>query len=96
MLILVKAKKDYVEDVETYLNDYREVLLNIYEKQPMDEAKIFASRIETIGNYVCFVQLGANISDLKDSGREEMVRRCQEENERAIDMMERKIALFED
>ena len=96
MLILVKAKEDYVEDVETYLNDYREVLLNIYEKQPMDEAKIFASRIETIGNYVCFVQLGANISDLKDSGREEMVRRCQEENERAIDMMERKIALFED
>ena len=96
MLILVKAKEDYVEDVETYLNDYREVLLNIYEKQPMAEAKCFASRIETIGNYVCFVQLGANISDLKDSGREEMVRRCQEENERAIDMMERKIALFED
>lgn len=91
MMILVKAKEDSIEDVEKYLNDYRELLLKIYENQPQNEAKIFASRIETIREYVCYVQLGADIAGLKDLGRDEMVYYCQQENERALDIMERKI-----
>lgn len=96
MMILVKAKEDSVEDVERYLNEYRELLLKIYESQPQNEAKVFASRIETIQNYVCYVQLGADITALKDMGRDEMVDYCQQENERAIDILERKILSWDE
>lgn len=91
MMILIEAKEDEIETVEKCLNDYREVLLKIYEQQPQNEAKVFASRIEIIDHYVCYVQLGADISFLKDKGREEMVAYCQQANERALDVLEKRI-----
>lgn len=91
MMIIVEAKEDSVEEVEKYLNEYREVLLQIYEEQPQNEAKVFASRIETIQDHVCYVQLGADMMGKEDMGEEEMVRYCQEENERAIDIIEKSI-----
>ena len=91
MMIIIETKEEYLEDVENYLNDYREVLLNIYEKQPQSKAKVFASRIEVIQNYICYVQLGADISPLEMAGEEEMVAYCQHENERALDIIEKKI-----
>lgn len=91
MMILIKAKEDEIETVETYLNDYREMLLNIYEQQPQNKAKVFASRIEIIDNYVCYVQLGADISALEEKGEDEMVAYCQQENERALDILEKRI-----
>lgn len=91
MMILIKAKEDQIETVETYLNEYREVLLNIYEQQPQNKAKVFASRIETIDNYVCYVQLGADISALEEKGEDEMIAYCQQENERALDILEKRI-----
>lgn len=91
MMILVKANSDQVENVERYLNEYRELLLKIYEQQPQNEAKVFASRIETIDNYVCYIQLGANIALLEKQGSEEMIAHCQQENERALDIIEKRI-----
>lgn len=91
MMILIEAKEDSIADVEKYLNDYRELLLKIYEKQPQNRAKVFASRIETIQNYVCYVQLGANIAPLESRGEDEMVAYCQQENERALDIIEKRI-----
>lgn len=91
MMILVEAREDSLGDVERYLNEYRELLLNIYDNQPLNRAKIFASRIETIQNYVCYVQLGADITKLEDQGEEEMIAYCQQENERAVDILEKKI-----
>lgn len=96
MMIIIEAKEDYLEDVETYLNDYREVLLNIYEKQPQSKAKIFASRIEVIKDYICYVQLGADISRLEAAGEDEMVAYCQHENERALDIIEKRIMSWEE
>ena len=90
-MILIEAKENEVETVEKCLNDYREVLLNIYEQQPQNEAKVSASRIEVIDHYVCYVQLGADISFLEEKGREEMVAYCQQENERALDVLEKRI-----
>ena len=58
MMILIKAKENEVENVENYLNQYRDILLKIYEQQPQNESKVFASRIEVIDNYICYVQLG--------------------------------------
>ena len=98
MMILIEAKEDSIPDVEKYLNDYRELLLKIYENQPINEAKVFASRIETIQNYVCYVQLGADMAGLAeaDEERERMVEYCQQENERAIDIMEKKILSWDE
>ena len=91
MMILIEAKEDSVADVEKYMNDYRELLLKIYEKQPQNKAKVFASRIETIQNYVCYVQLGADITVLESLGEDKMVEHCQQENERALDIIEKRI-----
>lgn len=91
MMILVKAKEGNQEVIEQYLNEYREILLKIYEQQPQNEAKVFASRIETIDNYVCYVQLGANISSLEEKGSDEMVAYCQDANEKALDIIEKRI-----
>lgn len=90
-MILIEAKEDQIENIENYLNEYRDVLLQIYEQQPQNKAKVFASRIETIDCYVCFVQLGADLSALKEKGEDEMIRHCQEENERALDIIEKNV-----
>jgi len=91
MMILIEAKEDEIETVERYLNEYREVLLNIYENQPQNRAKVYASRIEIIDNYACYVQLGADISQLEPAGEDAMVAYCQQENERALHALEKKI-----
>lgn len=91
MMILIKAKEGEIDTIEEYLNDYRNMLLKIYEQQPQNKSKVFASRIEVIDNYVCYVQLGADISSLEDKGEDEMVSFCQQENERALDIIEKRI-----
>ena len=91
MMILIKAREEEVENVENYLSQYREILLRIYEQQPHNESKVFASRIEVIDNYVCYVQLGADITSLNEQDSEKMVAHCQHENERALDIIEKKI-----
>ncbi len=96
MMIIVEAKDENITDVEEYMNEYRELLLKIYEKQPQNKAKVFASRIETIQNYVCYVQLGADITGLEKSGEDKMVAHCQHENERALDIIEKTIASREE
>ncbi len=96
MMIIIEAEEESLADVEKYLNEYREVLLNIYENQPQNRAKVFASRIEVISNYICYVQLGADITNLERLGEDTMVEHCQQENERAIDIMEKRILSWED
>lgn len=91
MMILIEAKEDEIEKIEQYLNDYRDLLLKIYEQQPLNRSKVFASRIEVIDNYVCYVQLGADISSLANKDEEEMISYCQQQNERALDILEKTI-----
>ena len=91
MMILIEAREEEIDIIEKRLNEYREMLLHIYEKQPQNRAKVFASRIEVIDNYVCYVQLGADITALEDQGEDIMVSYCQEENERALDVIEKGI-----
>ena len=47
--------------------------------------------METIDNYVCFVQLGADTTVVADQGEEEIIAYCQEENERALYILEQDI-----
>lgn len=91
-LIIIRAKEDQVDAVEEALNAYRDVLVNDTMQYPMNVGKIQASRIEVIGNYVCFVQLGADTQAAMDEGDEAVIDYCLQENEKAIDAIEKAIS----
>lgn len=59
-IIIVKAKEGQTEAVYDALNAYRDMLINDVLQYPMNLPKIQASRVEQYGNYVVFVQLGAD------------------------------------
>lgn len=92
-LIIIGAKEGMVEEAEEVLNRYREALVADIDQYPMNAGKIQASRIETIGNYVCFVQLGADTRiEYGENGNEDaVIRHCQEQNELAIEAISKKL-----
>lgn len=90
-MIIIHAKEDYVGAVEQALEDYRLKMIEENQKYPQNLCKVEASRMETIENYICFVQLGADTSIVAGSGKEEIISYCLEENERAVDILEKAI-----
>lgn len=90
-LLIIKAKSDKVDEVEEALNAYRDKLVNDTMQYPMNIGKIQASRIERIGDYVCFVQLGADTTHALESGDEAVITHCQEQNELAIEVIGRNV-----
>ena len=91
MMIIIHAKEDYIGAVEQALEEYRDSIIADNRKYPQNYSKAQASRMETIEDYICFVQLGADTSIVADKGEKEMIAYCQEENERAIDILEKAI-----
>lgn len=90
-MIIIKAKDDYISEVETMLNEYRDTLMVKYKDRPQELGKVEASRIEIVDSYVSFVQLGADTADAAEAGDEEVIALCQQENEKAVDMIEKTI-----
>ena len=84
-LLIIHAKDGKVEEVENALNAYRDSLVNDTMQYPMNLGKIQASRVERIGDYVCFVQLGADTSSVEEQGDEAVITYCQEQNELALE-----------
>lgn len=91
MMIILKAKSEQLSDIETMLNEYRDSLLVKYKDRPQELGKVTASRIEIIDSYICFVQLGADTAAAAQTGDEKVTELCQQENERAIDIIEKTI-----
>ncbi|MBD5459690.1 MAG: DUF4358 domain-containing protein [Lachnospiraceae bacterium] len=91
-LIIIRAKEGQVDAVEEALNAYRDVQVSDTMQYPMNVGKIQASRIEVLGNYVCFVQLGADTEAAMEEGDEAVIDQCLQENERAIDAIEKAIS----
>jgi len=87
-LIVVKAKEDKIEEVEKAINAYRDNLVNDTMQYPMNVGKIQASEVKTFGNYVCFVQLGADVMTALEKGDEEVIKHCQAQNAIAIEALE--------
>lgn len=85
-LIILKAKEGQLQAAEDAINAYRENLVNDTMQYPMNLGKIQASMVRTFGNYVCFVQLGGDAIDT--SGEEEIIKKCQEDNEKALNIIE--------
>ena len=88
-VIVVQAKEGQVTAVEEVLNNYRDDLVNDTMQYPMNVGKIQASRIEIFGDFVCFVQLGADTTEFygEDGDEEAVVKHCQEQNELAIEAL---------
>jgi hypothetical protein len=90
-MILVHAKEEYVGAVEQALEEYRNHIIEENKEYPQNLGKAEASRMETIDDYVCFVQLGADTTVVADQGEDAVIDYCLEENERAIDVLEKAI-----
>ena len=75
--------------VKDALEAYREQNISEMEQYPQNLGKAQASRIETFQNYVCFVQLGADTTAANDVSEEAVLDQCLEENERALDAIEK-------
>ena len=90
-MIIVHAKEAHVGDVERALENYRASIIEENRNYPQNLCKAEASRMETIEDYVCFVQLGADTTAVADKGEAEIIAYCQEENERALYVLEKEI-----
>lgn len=89
--LVVKAKEGQVEAVEEALSSYREGIVKNRMQYSLNVGKVCASRIETLGNYVCFVQLGGDVDRVKENGDEAVAAHCLEQNEIAITVLEQTI-----
>lgn len=90
-LVVVKAKPDQADAVETALNAYREVQVNDSLQYPMNIGKVQASMVEKMGDYVLFVQLGADTMEASDKGDEAVITQCQEANKLVIETIKNKL-----
>lgn len=88
-LIIVKAKDGKLETVEETLKAYRDGQVNNTMQYPQNVGKIQASRVETIGNYVCYVQLGGSAIDADSA--EDTLKKCQEQNALVVDILNEKL-----
>ena len=90
-MIIIHAKEAHVGEVEQALEQYRVDIIEQNQNYPQNLCKAQASRMETIEDYVCFVQLGADTTIVADKGEDEIIAYCQEENERALYVLEKEI-----
>lgn len=90
-MIIIHAKEARVGEVEQALEQYRSDIIEQNQNYPQNLCKAEASRMETIEDYVCFVQLGADTTIVADKGEDEIIAYCQEENERALYVLEKEI-----
>lgn len=90
-MILIHAREDYVGEIEQAIEDYRSRIIEQNRNYPQNLCKAQASRMETIDDYVCFVQLGADTTSLADKGQEAVMTYCLEENEKALYVLEQAI-----
>ena len=90
-LIVIHAKEDYVGEIEQGIEAYRSGIIEANRNHPQNLGKAQASRMETIDDYVCFVQLGADTTPYADRGTEAVEAHCLEENERALYVLEQAI-----
>ena len=90
-MILIHAREDYVSEIESALESYRSAVIEQNKNYPQNLSKAQASRLETIDDYVCFVQLGADTTPFADRGNEAVIAYCLEENEKALYVLEQAI-----
>lgn len=90
-MLIIRAKDDKVEEVENALNAYREAQVGNTMQYPKNIGIIQASRVDRIGNYVCYLQLGGNTMDVMDQGDDAVILHCQELNESVLEIIKQNV-----
>ena len=91
-LLIIKAKEGQADAVEEALTAYRDARLENLMEYPMNVGKVQASRIEKIGNYVLFVQLGGDTMEVMDAeGDDAVLSHCMEVNDLVIEVISKKL-----
>lgn len=90
-LVVVKPKDGKNDAVEEALESYRQSEIDSTMQYPSNVGKIQASRVEKVGDYVCFVMLGGDISTAEEQGEDAVIKACQEQNELAIEVISKAV-----
>lgn len=90
-LVVVKPKDGKADAVEEALESYRQSKVDSTMQYPSNVGKIQASRVERVGDYVCFVMLGGDISTAEEQGEDAVIKACQEQNELAIEVISKAV-----
>ncbi len=91
-LLVIKAKEGKTADLEKAVKAYQENLVNNAMQYPMNVGKVQASAVETIGSYVCFVQLGGDTDAAFEKGEDEaVIKHCQQQNELALSVIKKNL-----
>lgn len=91
-LLIVKAKEGQADEVKGTLEDYRINLLKNSMQYPMNMGKVQASKVDSEGDYVYFVLLGGDVTEVAEKGDEAVIAYCREQNERVIDILVQQVA----
>lgn len=88
MLVVVKAAGDKADAVEEALLAYYDRNVSDTMQYPQNVGKIQAARVERIGSYVIFAQLGADTTAVSEEGDNEVIiAHCQEVNDLVIEII---------
>lgn len=90
-LIIVRADKGKLEEVEKAVADYRERMVGDTMQYPMNVGKVQASKTAVYGDYVCFVQLGGDTMEASGQGDEAVIKQCEAANERALSVIQKRL-----
>lgn len=91
-LLIVKAKEGQADEVKGTLEDYRINLLKNSMQYPMNMGKVQASKVDSEGDYVYFVLLGGDVTEVAEKGDEAVIAYCREQNEKVIDILVQQVA----
>ena len=86
-LLIIKAKDDKVEAVQEALYAYREAKEKATLEDYRNIGKVKASRIETNGNFVSFVQLGGDTAAALEAGEDAVIEQCLQMNELVLEVI---------
>lgn len=88
MLVVIKAAADKADAVEEALLAYYDRNVSDTMQYPQNVGKIQAARVERIGSYVIFAQLGADTTAVSEEGDNEVIiAHCQEVNDLVIEII---------
>lgn len=87
-LVVIKAVEGQADAVEDILLAYHDNNVSNTMQYPQNVGKIQAARVERIGNYVIFSQLGADTTEVSEEGDQEVIiAHCLEVNELVIEVI---------
>jgi hypothetical protein len=90
-LVIVKPKEGKEQEVEDTLTAYREAQIESAAQYPRNLGKVQASQVVKIGDYVCFVMLGADSAAQEEASSEAAVTKNEEQDDIAIDAIKKAV-----